>query len=74
VISTLFALIIGGAAYFTGSFGRLFLKEAPENLDTVMPQVLNAALPPAMLGLILVLLLAASMSRCRRWCWYRPRP
>ncbi len=62
VISTLFALIIGGAAYFTGAFGRLFLAEAPENLDTVMPQVLNAALPPAMLGLILVLLLAASMS------------
>jgi SSS family solute:Na+ symporter/sodium/proline symporter len=62
VISTLFALVIGGASYFTGAFGRLFLAEAPENLDTVMPQVLNAALPPAMLGLILVLLLAASMS------------
>jgi len=62
VISTLFALIIGGAAYFTGSFGRLFLAEAPQNLDTVMPQVLSVALSPAMLGLILVLLLAASMS------------
>ncbi len=62
VISTLFALIIGGAAYFTGTFGRLFLDQAPENLDTVMPQVLGAALSPAMLGLILVLLLAASMS------------
>ncbi len=62
VISTLFALVIGGAAYFTGAFGRLFLAEAPENLDTVMPQVLGVALSPAMLGLILVLLLAASMS------------
>ena len=62
VVSTLFALVIGGAAYFTGAFGRLFIAEAPENLDTVMPQVLNASLPPAMLGLILVLLLAASMS------------
>ena len=62
IISTLFALIIGIAAYFTGSFGRLFLAEAPANLDTVMPQVLNAALPDAMLGLIVILLLAASMS------------
>lgn len=62
IISTLFALIIGGASYFTGAFGRLFLDKAPENLDTVMPQVLGVALSPAMLGLILVLLLAASMS------------
>ncbi len=62
IISTVFALVIGGAAYFTGAFGRLFLAKAPENLDTVMPQVLGAALTPAMLGLILVLLLAASMS------------
>jgi SSS family solute:Na+ symporter/sodium/proline symporter len=62
IISTVFALIIGGAAYFTGTFGRLFIAQAPENLDTVMPQVLNAALSPAMLGVILVLLLSASMS------------
>lgn len=62
VISTLFALIIGGCAYFVGTFGRLYLAEAPDNLDKVMPQVLGAALSPAMLGLILVLLLAASMS------------
>lgn len=62
IISTLFALIVGGAAYFVGTFGRLYLAEAPENLDHVMPQVMSAALPSVMLGLILVLLLAASMS------------
>ena len=62
VISTLFALLIGGSAYFVGTFGRLYLTEAPDNLDKVMPAVLGAALPPALLGLILVLLLAASMS------------
>ncbi len=62
IISTLFALIIGGCAYFVGTFGRLYLAEAPDNMDKVMPGVLSAALPPAMLGLILVLLLAASMS------------
>jgi SSS family solute:Na+ symporter/sodium/proline symporter len=62
IISSLFALVVGGAAYFVGTFGRLYLTEAPENLDHVMPQVMSAALPDAMLGLILVLLLAASMS------------
>lgn len=62
IISTVFALIVGGSAYFVGGFGRLFLNEAPANLDTVMPQVLSVALPPVLLGLILVLLLAASMS------------
>ena len=62
VISTLFALIIGGAAYFTGSFGRLFPNIDAANPDTIMGQVLGQALPPVLLGLILVLLLAASMS------------
>ncbi|MGI5848962.1 MAG: sodium:solute symporter family transporter [Christensenellales bacterium] len=62
VISTLFALIVGGIAYFSGTFGRLFLTEAPENMDMVMPQVMSVALPPVLLGIILVLILAASMS------------
>lgn len=62
VVSTLFALIVGGASYFVGGFGRLYLTAQPDNLDHVMPQVLKAALPDTMLGLILVLLLAASMS------------
>lgn len=62
VISTVFALLVGGIAYFTGGLGRLFLSEAPADLDMVMPLMLSAALPQALLGLILVLLLAASMS------------
>ncbi|MFA5675832.1 MAG: sodium:solute symporter [Christensenellales bacterium] len=62
VISTVFAFLVGGIAYFIGGFGRLFLTEAPADLDMVMPQVLGLALPPVLLGLILVLLLAASMS------------
>ena len=61
-ISTLFALLVGGAAYFVGTFGRLFLEQAPENMDMVMPQVMTAALPSVLIGLILVLILAASMS------------
>ena len=63
VISTLFALLVGGAAYFIGTFGRLFLTEVPEaGMDAVMPEMMTAALPPLLLGLILVLILAASMS------------
>lgn len=67
IISTVFALVIGGGAYFVGGFGRLFLTEVPiingvANKDAIMSGVLNQALPPVMLGLILVLLLAASMS------------
>ena len=70
IISTLFALIIGGSAYFVGGFGRLFessfsaetMQTIAGNKDAIMPAVLNEALPPVLLGLILVLLLAASMS------------
>lgn len=71
IISTLFALVIGGCAYFVGGFSRLFASGfseattqtiADKNFDVVMPAALNQALPPWMLGLILVLLLAASMS------------
>jgi len=69
IISTAFALIIAGIGYFTGSFGRLFLNNqmpvnaagAP-NPDAIMPAVLDAALPPILLGLIVAMLLAASMS------------
>ena len=60
VISTLFALLVGGAAYFVGTFGRLFLSEVPEaGMDAIMPEMMKASLPPVLLGLILVLILAA---------------
>ncbi len=62
IISTVFALIIGGCAYFVGGLGRLFPNIDPKVPDNIMGQVLVQALPPAMLGLILVLLLSASMS------------
>ncbi len=63
-ISTLFALLVGGAAYFVGTFGRLFLSNTmPEaGADAIMPEVMKAALPTTLMGLILVLILAASMS------------
>lgn len=63
VISTVFAIVVGGIAYFIGGFGRLFLSAMPEKgADAIMPEVLVVALPPMLLSLILVLLLAASMS------------
>ncbi len=64
VISTVFATLIGGGAYFIGAFGRLFLNnQVPaEGFDAVMPNMLNLALPSVMMGVLLVLILSASMS------------
>lgn len=64
VISTVFALIIGGAAYFTGIFGRVFLNNTPPEggMDAVVPLLLTGTLPDALFGVILVLMLSASMS------------
>jgi len=69
IVSTLFATLIGGAAYFTGAFGRLFLNNTlpvgsngMPNPDMVMPQMLEAALPEALMGLIMLMVFSASMS------------
>ena len=64
VISTVFALLIGCSAYFAGAFGRLFLNnQLPEGgYDAIMPALLNSALPEVMMGVIIVLILSASMS------------
>jgi len=64
IVSTVFALVIGGGAYLTGAFGRLFLdNQMPAGgPDTIIPAVLQTALPEALLGLIIVLVLSASMS------------
>ena len=79
VISSVFALIFAGGAYFLGTFGHLFFQgfadpSAPVQLavpmtekgavifDRIMPLTFSAALPPILLGLVLVLVLSASMS------------
>ena len=69
IISTVFALLIAGGAYFVGSFGHLFLKEVPidavtgaKNFDMIMPQLLQSALPDMLIGIVVVLVLSASMS------------
>lgn len=64
IISTLFAMLISSGAYFIGSFGRLFLNNTlpEEGYDAIMPIMLNNALPKVMMGVLLVLILSASMS------------
>ena len=55
-------------AYFSGTFSRVILGNQPPmtggvaDLDMVMPTILVEAVPQALLGLIVVLVLAASMS------------
>ena len=64
VVSTAFALLIAGGAYFIGSFGRLFVTEAEigGNLDMVVPIMFERALPDFMMAVVIILVLSASMS------------
>lgn len=67
VISTIFALIVGGGAYFIGVFGRLYMAQMPADVDTIVPTMLNSALLGSMggeilMGVVVILVLSASMS------------
>ncbi|MFA5658713.1 MAG: sodium/solute symporter [Oscillospiraceae bacterium] len=70
IISTVFALIVAGGSYFLGAFGRLFVTEAeitPDAggklmFDTIVPKMLQSALPDILIGIVVVLVLSASMS------------
>ena len=64
IVSTIFSLLVGGGAYFVGSMSHLFFGDTlPQGgFDTVVPIMLQRALPAALLGLIVVLVLSASMS------------
>ena len=61
-VSTAFALLIGCGAYFVGSMGRLFFEKAPTNMDLIMPQLLQIALPEYLMSIVILLVLSASMS------------
>lgn len=66
-IATVFAALICFGAYFTGSTTRLFFSSVPleagrPNPDLIIPQLLVKIMPDAATSLILVLVLAASMS------------
>ena len=65
VISTFFALLVAGGGYFIGSFSHLFFGETmPEGgKDFLVPLMLDqAGLPNLLIGVILVLLISASVS------------
>ena len=65
VISTVFALLVAGGGYFIGSLSHLFFGETmPEGgKDFIVPLMLDSAgLPNLLIGVILVLLISASVS------------
>lgn len=64
IISTIFAAIIAGGCYFIGGFGRLFTTPdivKANGMDSIIPSML-ANYSPALIGLIVILVLSASMS------------
>lgn len=68
VISTLFAIVISGGCYFLGGFGRLFddpaIYDAATGMpvyDSIIPFMLSK-LPDILIGIVVVLVLSASMS------------
>jgi SSS family solute:Na+ symporter len=68
IISTIFALIVAGGSYFLGGFGRIFVDhlEVGSNgkpvYDSIIPTMLSSALPDILIGIVVVLVLSASMS------------
>ncbi len=76
VISTFFALVVAGGSYFMGGFVRLYCTLDPNEkgrelietvngrpvYDTMVPALLQKALPSALIGLVVVLVLSASLS------------
>ena len=66
IISTVFAVIVAGGCYFLGGFGRLFgtpptLPNGRLDFDSIIPRMLEG-LPDALIGLVVLLVLSASMS------------
>ena len=77
LISTLFAVIVAGGSYFLGGLGRLYcttdaaengktlihtVANGEPNFDSIVPAILESAIPEILLGLVIVLVLSASMS------------
>jgi SSS family solute:Na+ symporter/sodium/proline symporter len=64
VISTFFAFVVAGGGYLIGSLSQLFFNTLPEgSTDYLVPNMLlNAGIADILVGIILVLLIAASVS------------
>ena len=67
IISTFFAIIVSGGCYFLGGFGRLFdtpaiyAEDGSIIYDAIVPSMLST-LPDILIGVVVVLVLSASMS------------
>ncbi len=70
IISTIFAVIVAGGCYFLGGFGRLFSDKLAVDaaidmpaggFDSIIPTMLEG-LPDILIGVVIVLVLSASMS------------
>lgn len=73
IASTIFAALVAGVAYFTGALTRIFidpqsnpskfiLENGNLNFDAFMPEMLVTVIPAALTVIIMLLILAASMS------------
>jgi len=66
-ISTFFAIIVAGGCYFLGGFGRLYgnvidyAQNGTPIYDSIVPSMLQT-LPDLMIGVVIILVLSASMS------------
>ncbi|MBR6393006.1 MAG: sodium/solute symporter [Eubacterium sp.] len=69
IISTFFAVVVAGGCYFLGGFGRLFSNKIEvledgtlkNGFDSIIPTMLSD-LSPLLIGLVVILVLSASMS------------
>lgn len=67
IISTLFAFVVAGGSYFLGGFGRLYSGQVEMGAngqpiyDSIIPTMLST-LPDLLIGIVIVLVLSASMS------------
>lgn len=66
IISTIFAVVVAGGSYFLGGFARLFGDKATYvdgqlQYDSLIPSMLST-LPDILIGIVVVLVLSASMS------------
>ncbi|MBP5378934.1 MAG: sodium:solute symporter [Ruminococcus sp.] len=77
IISTIFAIVVAGGSYFMGGFvrlyctldnadgsGRAFIETVNGKpvYDTMVPSLIHQALPNLLIGLVVVLVLSASLS------------
>ncbi len=67
IISTIFAIVVSGGCYYLGGFARLFdipaiyAEDGSIIYDAIIPSMLST-LPDLLIGIVIVLVLSASMS------------